>query len=162
TNEHGHLYQWADNAGESLSAVNAEHTDGYRNGQFKIIAGGGKGDGCISGIIRPEAFGDKEADEEHQAEIDDQGNGYTYDVERDFNNEFAFYAEHNHDGEQQRRKGNGGNKRHEFLFEPLLAFQPDKAVSADHTHQKGNTQVDTHTFGDFSHRDIHHRSLDAE
>jgi len=42
--QHGNLHQRADHRGKSRPVVDPEDTDGHRDGQLKIVAGGGKGE----------------------------------------------------------------------------------------------------------------------
>ncbi len=42
-----HLHQGTDHPGKRLTRIDAEHADGHRDGQFEVIAGGGKGNGRI-------------------------------------------------------------------------------------------------------------------
>src|SRR5690606_27648035 len=66
----------ADDRGEGLPGLQAEHGDGYGDGQFKVVGSGSEGETCRCGIIRPELMGQKKGEKEHDDEVDGQWNGY--------------------------------------------------------------------------------------
>lgn len=81
--------------------MDAENGYGYGYRQLEIIAGGGESDGSILIIRQLKGFVDKEAEEEHEHEIDDQGYGHLDHIHGQLQYLIAFEAEHQYDGEQQ-------------------------------------------------------------
>ena len=80
--EHGHLDERADDAGERLAGGDAEGGDRDRDGELEVVAGGGEGERRRALVGHAERAPEQEAAAPHQGEVDEQRQGDAGDVER--------------------------------------------------------------------------------
>src|SRR5690554_5460240 len=102
-NQHRNFDQGPDNSRESLSAVYSKHANRNRDCQLKVIACCGERYGCVLRIVCSKTSCDKKTNEKHQAEIDNQRNGNTHNIERNLYDKLAFDTEHDYNGKEKGR-----------------------------------------------------------
>lgn len=134
--------------------MDTEYGNGHRDRQFEIVACGREGDGGTHGIIRPELFADQETDEEHQGEVNAQGDRHPQHVERDLHNGIALKTEHHHDGKQECDQGKGRDAWNEFFLVPVCSFSREQDPAGQITGREGKTEVDQYALSDFCDGDV--------
>ena len=73
--EHRHLDQGSDHAGQCLSGGDPEDPDRHGDGELEVVAGGGEGQGRRSRVGQGECAPDGEAQEPHDEEVAEQRKG---------------------------------------------------------------------------------------
>ena len=78
--EHGHLYQGADDRSEGLSGADAEYRHSYGDGQLEVVAGSSEGEARRLGIVSSYSLAHVERDQEHDHEVNKQRYGDSYNI----------------------------------------------------------------------------------
>ena len=91
--------------------------------------------------------------------IDDQRYRNAHHIQRYLNDQIAFQAEHDHDGEEQGDQGQGADAGHKFTFVPLLALGTNQDQAGQETGDHRYSQVNEDTLADLSDGDVHHTAL---
>ena len=79
--EHGHLDEGSDDAGEGLARGHAEHADGYGDAELEVVARSGEGDRGVEVVGQPHAQAQPEGGGPHDREVRQQRDGDAGHVE---------------------------------------------------------------------------------
>ena len=79
-------------AAKACAGVEAKDRHRHGDGQLKVVAGGGEGQGGGLLVIRADRFAHQEADQEHDHEVDQQRDGDAHHVQRDGDDQVALEA----------------------------------------------------------------------
>ena len=160
--EGGDFNEWADDSNEGFAGVEAE--DGNRDGdcELEVIACGGKGEGGSLGVVGAEFASHPEADEEHDGEVDEEGDGDAGYVERESNDEVAFEREHDENGEEQCDEGEGTNSGNEDGAVPELSLGADEGEASEHSCEERDAEIDEDALSDACYTDVDYGAVEAE
>ena len=89
--------------------MNAEHGYGDGDGELKIVARGGEGEGCRFRIVGPETVSKVEGEKKHQDEVDKKGHRNLKNIEGERDDVLALQGKHKNNGEEEGDQGDGAN-----------------------------------------------------
>lgn len=142
--------------------MDAEDGDGDGDGELEVISRGGKGDGGGAWVIGAEAFCHEEGDEEHYAEVDEEGDGNAKDVEGEIDDFLSFVGEHEDDGGEEGDEGQWGDFGEKTCFVPCFAFGFDEENAREKSREKGDAEVDGDAGENFAKGNVNGDGLEAD
>jgi hypothetical protein len=116
--------------------VDPEDADRHRDGQFKIVAGGGEGEGGRPAIVGTGLRAHPEAHQKHDDEIDQQRDGDQCHVPGLFDDLLALHREHDHNREEECHQRHRRDPRDERFMVPRLPAQFHQDETRNHPRQE--------------------------
>ena len=128
---HRHLNQGTDNCSESHTRPDSKYGYSYRDRQLEVIARRSECQSCGLAVISPDRSAHEKANQEHKYEVDQERDGYSYDVAGYGNDQFALQTEHHHDGKEQCSQGQRTDLGNELFVIPFFAFCSNQERTMD-------------------------------
>src|SRR6266700_4690760 len=162
TSQHRNFHQWPDNSGEGRARVNAEDRNGNCNRQLEIITCSSERKGRRPGVVRAHLASKKKAHEEHDAEVNKEGDSYTKDIQRKTHKQITLKAEHHDDSKEKCDERYRADHRNKDRVIPRFPFGPDQYKASQHPGNEGDPKINKNAFGDLPNGYMYNATLKAE